>query len=188
MKIKNISNQELTIPFKKGNEKVLILKIQPGQIVYCEEKSSENKQVIILLKKKKIEITQEEKPSKIEYYHPYGVLPHSEILKLKNAESLPRPINDTEEDDDDGEEDIELLEVEPEIINSNSDPDISDISTNVEFKNNDLHKNKGGRPKGSKNKKKQGRPKKKRPRGRPSKNKKQDHVEITSPNNNNIAD
>jgi len=188
MKIKNISNQPLTIPFKQKGGKGIIITINPGQIVYCEPHTAENKQVIIYDRKGKIIITDDEKPQNGQYYHPYGVLPHSEILKLKNAESLPRPINDTEEDDDDGEEDIELLEVEPEIINSNSDPDISDISTNVEFKNNDLHKNKGGRPKGSKNKKKQGRPKKKRPRGRPSKNKKQDHVEITSPNNNNIAD
>lgn len=162
MKIKNISNQPLTIPFKSKQGKGVIITLNPGQIVFCESHTDKNQQVRVFLKKKKIEISEDDKPQNGQYYHAYGVLPHDEVVKLMQhtAHTL-----DLDEEDDEVEpsesipSDLEIKESEEEV------EDIDDTKQEGQIKN------KGGRPKGSKNKKKSGRPKKKKPIGRPSKNK-----------------
>lgn len=163
MKIKNISNQPLTIPFKSKQGKGVIITLNPGQIVFCESHTDKNQQVRVFLRKKKIEISEDDKPQNGQYYHAYGVLPHDEVVKLMQhtAHTL-----DLDEEDDEVEpsesipSDLEIKESEEEEVE-----DIDDTKQEGQIKN------KGGRPKGSKNKKKSGRPKKKKPIGRPSKNK-----------------
>ena len=99
MKIKNISNQPLTIPFKQKGGKGIIITINPGQIVYCEPHTAENKQVIIYDRKGKIIITDDEKPQNGQYYHPYGVLSHEEVLALKNHSTIVSVESDDEDED-----------------------------------------------------------------------------------------
>lgn len=188
MKIKNISNQTLNIPFKTQEGKGIIVSINPGQIVFCEDHTKGNKQVVIFLRKNKIEVSEDNKPTNAQYYHAYGVLSHDEVLKLKQStantlhldndddddESESSPVNesvpsDLEIKDDDEDEDNLDTKIE-------SDDDEDDEDGNLEEKDNESVqvKNKGGRPKGSKNKKKSKKPKKKKPIGRPKKNKKTD--------------
>jgi len=168
MKIKNISNQPLTIPFKQKGGKGIIITINPGQIVYCEPHTAENKQVIIYDRKGKIIITDDEKPQNGQYYHPYGVLSHEEVLALKNHSTIVSVESDDEDEEDEVSEEIDTNDLEI----SDDDSDDMDYDTDSDSTNNDqsgVEKNKGGRPKGSKNKKKGGRPKKKKPAGRPRK-------------------
>lgn len=188
MKIKNISNQTLNIPFKTQEGKGIIVSINPGQIVFCEDHTKGNKQVVIFLRKNKIEVSEDNKPTNAQYYHAYGVLSHDEVLKLKQStahtlhldnddddeesesapvsESVPSDLEIKEEDEDDD------LDTEIESNDENDDED----DDNLEEKGNESVqvKNKGGRPKGSKNKTKSRKPKKKKPIGRPKKNKKTD--------------
>lgn len=161
MKIKNISNQSLTIPFKSKQGKGVIITLNPGQIVFCESHTDKNQQVRVFLRKKKIEISEDDKPQNGQYYHAYGVLPHDEVVKLMQhtAHTL-----DLDEEDDEVEP-SESIPSDLEIKESEEVEDIDDTKQEGQIKN------KGGRPKGSKNKKKSGRPKKKKPIGRPSKNK-----------------
>lgn len=190
MRLKNISKQNLTIPFKHKNGRGVIVTINPGQVVYCEPHTAENKQVVIYLRKQKVEISNDEKPQNGEYYHPYGLLPHVEVMKLKHQEELnPKVIDVVEEEEeiqiDLKSEEIDIEEIKVDIESENDDEIISISSENKE----DISKNKGGRPKGSLNKSKSGRPKKKKPRGRPSSKKKNIKKESSDLNNlDNVTD
>jgi len=168
MKIKNISNQPLTIPFKQKGGKGIIITLNPGQIVYCEPHTSENNQVRVYNRKGKIIITDDDKPQNGQYYHPYGVLSHEEVLALKNHSTIISVESDEEEDEDIVKE-IDIVDLEDSQDEEENDDD-SDVDNDIEFTDEKgSEKNKGGRPKGSKNKKKGGRPKKKKPAGRPRK-------------------
>lgn len=166
MKIKNISNKPLEINFVNHPNPITL---KEGQIVYCKD-ADYHTSLKILAKKNLIEIkTDDPIPSTVELYHPYGSLPHSEILKLKNQSSGIALIIDEDEDEDAEEiEIIPVVPVEDEINNIESETgDIDTVSSEDEVSSNTP---KRGRPKGS-FKTKKGRPKKKRPRGRPSKKK-----------------
>mgnify|MGYP000084204803 FL=1 len=54
MKIKNISKKAISIPFKVKDKKTIILSLEPGQVVYCEEKANENNAIIVFKRKNKI--------------------------------------------------------------------------------------------------------------------------------------
>ncbi len=166
MKIKNISNKSLEINFVNHPNSITL---KEGQIVYCKDVDYHTS-LKILAKKNLIEIkTDDPTPSTVELYHPYGCLPHSEILKLKNQSGGIALIIDEDEDE---EEEIEVIPVIPteieidDIETDNSDVDVALVDDEESSGNTP----KRGRPKGS-FKTKKGRPKKKRPRGRPSKKK-----------------
>lgn len=190
MKIKNISSKTLEIPFKKKSGQLKKVTLLPGHIMYCEEHSINNNQVIVYKRKKIIEVTNDETPKNGEMYHPYGVLSHEEILKLKKETPEEKHHSiELVEDEDEGEE-IEVSideEIEKNLV---SDIVIEPtISMDSEI-NPTPPKNKGGRPKGS-TKKKKGRPKVKKPIGRPMKTPKPQKEEVEAPelksNDNNSA-
>lgn len=163
MKIKNISNKELSIPFKSKQGKGIILTLKPGQIVFCESHNDKNQQVRVFLRKNKIEISEDDKPQNGQYYHVYGVLPHEEVVKLMQHTAQTVDLDDEEDEISSSESISSDL-----VITESNEEEVDDID---DKKQDSQIKNKGGRPKGSKNKKKSGRPKKKKPIGRPSKNK-----------------
>lgn len=166
MKIKNISSKTLEIPFKRKSGQLKKVTLLPGQIMYCEENSDKNNQVIVYKRKKIIEVTNDEVPKNGEMYHSYGVLPHEEILKLKKEtpEEKHQPI-ELELVEDEGVEVSIDEEIEKNLM---SDIVIEPTITMDSEINSAPPKNKGGRPKGS-TKKKKGRPKVKKPIGRPRK-------------------
>ena len=142
MRIKNISEQTLTIPFKFSNGMPVVVTIQPGQIIYCEPKAEENKQVVIYCRKNKLEITQDEKPKNAQFYHPYGILPHSEVVKLKK-ENVVLHI-DVDEEEGEGESEVEEVIESEESPEMEEDVEIEESIEDIE----DKPKNKGGRPAG----------------------------------------
>lgn len=168
MKIKNISIKSISIPFKDVDGKSHVVNLQPGQIIYCENGFEKSNPMVIYQRKQVIEVSPSDKPQSAEYYHAYGVLPHSEVLKLKQQHIIISPITiediEEESEEDDVDEDIEISNTGIEIDVNEDDVDIIETEEGVI-----PQKNKGGRPKGVKNKSKKGRPKKKKPLGRPSK-------------------
>ena len=161
MKIKNISKKAISIPFKVKDKKTIILSLEPGQVVYCEEKANENNAIIVFKRKNKIELTEEDKPKNGEYYHVYGVLSHSEVLKLKQQE-VPKIISlDIEDDEDDDElPEVSIIEHSSDIDEtSDDDEDVDEIDINIDTDETSddatvSKVKKGGRPKGVKNKSK----------------------------------
>ncbi len=167
MKIKNISNQDLTIPMKKTSGQKMLITLTPEQFVYSEaEKKYENKQLIIWERKQLIEITDEPLPKNGEYCHPY------KSIKLA-ATNLPKGlrIEDVliDPDDDDSVEDETVPLIDESII-ENDEPADDDIKSvdNIKSENSldsevkTEKKGKGGRPPGAKNKDKRGKKKQKR--------------------------
>jgi len=192
MKIKNISSTQLTLAL---NKHTVIL--QPGQIVYTEPKT-DTRQLIVYEKKKAIEITDDDKPKNGQYYHPYSILD-----KKTTSHSIPIvPVY--EEEDDDEVIDVpaevkipdisdDVVEEEDEVPFDTADADLDEDDDEDDNESDDEEgeaekdgqpKNKGGRPKGSKNKSKAGRPKVKRKPGRPSKKKKVSKSKIKTEDSN----
>jgi len=173
MKIKNISNQVITILFDIKDSKSINLSLQPNQVVYCEDSVENNKQVVIYKRKNKIELTNDDKPKNGHYYHPYGVLPHAEVLKLKNqiVENIPIIEIDEEENiEPEDSQEVEILSLsDTEMENEDLEKDDVNYKLMTSDDETSKPKNKGGRPKGSMGKKKPGRVKKKKPIGRPKK-------------------
>lgn len=100
MKIKNIGHKNLKVAFNPKKGQTLIIELKPGQIIFGEPNSVDNKQILILTRKGILHITEDDKPLNGEYYKAYGVLPHADIIKLKN----PKPSNSSfvlEESDED---------------------------------------------------------------------------------------
>lgn len=160
MKIKNLSQQDLQIPMKKSNGQKLIVTLRPGQFAYSEAKQKrDNKQLLIWERKKAIEITEDELPKNLEYCHPYSPLTNHTVIPVSVIEL----VEEGEDEDEDDEVPVEV-EISPVAEDDDFEPKIPTTEKKEEEKI-----NKGGRPKGAKNKSKKGRKKVKRGRGRPSK-------------------
>jgi len=69
MKIKNISQQDLNLSVTKSNGEKIIVNMKSNQVLYTENGSDINKQILIYEKKKLISVTREiEKPDFVNYY------------------------------------------------------------------------------------------------------------------------
>ncbi len=186
MKLKNIGNKEIRIAFTPKKGKMIIADLKPGQIIFGEPGSIDNKQIVILKRKGKIEVFEDDKPKNGEYYKPYGLISHEDVVKLTHIETKKTTIIlEVDEDDDveielpeigkspvkEDESEFSLDEAEDDFNFENDEQDstgaideIDDQKADIKTESTNVSKNKGGRPKGSKNK-----PKK---RGRPSNKKK----------------
>lgn len=196
MRIKNLSAQDLKIPFKKSNGQQIVVTIHQNHFIYCEDHSIENKQIRIYERKGVIQILDGEKPEKLNFYHSYGSISHKEAIQIQKTP----PTIIIEEDDED-----EVIPAVEEVTITVSENDNDENEDNIEIEDLDVFtdegeegeeensnknenkpvKNKGGRPVGVKNKSKRGRKKSKKPVGRPSKNKKKVESDIILVNTNN---
>lgn len=155
MKIKNLSNQELKLPMKKSNGQKIIVVLAPGQIVYSEaEKKHENKQLVIWERKKLIEVTSDLLPQKLEYCHPYNTIKKAAVPTIAIEDDF----------DDDQDEETSEPTIDVSVLNGDDDEDDDvdkDINDDEEGTGSTVAptKNKGGRPKGAKNKSKRGKKK-----------------------------
>jgi hypothetical protein len=151
MKITNISSASspVSVSFKKGSGEFAEVLLSKGEFIYTDS-PEETKSIVIQWRKGNIETMQEEKPSDMEYYVVYGtdnivvdsVVDDNIVIKSNKVETTHIILQQESGD-------------EEEVIETPSD---------------EAKPNKGGRPKGAKNKPKRGRPKVKRPPGRPRKN------------------
>lgn len=152
MKIKNVSQQELkiSIPSEKGTETSTV---KPNQVMYCEDKASMTKQLVIYEKKRLITIEREiEKPDYVENYRPYYES-GTYIPSVKTQQiDLDDEIEDTEVDSDVFEPES-LAEL---VSNDEDDPEMSEPKRGrgrpkkpVTDTPADTEKKKRGRPKGS---------------------------------------
>jgi hypothetical protein len=165
MKVQNVTNgtnipQEIRLPLLKkggGNSNVTI---KPGEFVYIEERG--NNSVLRMYEAKRIlTVTEEQKPEPLSYYAVYNNNQVDNILK--NAEV-------TEEVEEVVDENVETESTEEAKEDVKVEITTPEIEIEVIVPEGTI-KNKGGRPKGSKNKPKRGRPKKKKAIGRPKKKK-----------------
>lgn len=100
MKIKNISNNDLVLSIQIGENGGLIMNVKPNQVMYCEEKSNINKQLIIYEKKKLITITKDiEKPEYVGYYKPYFESGTYQTISKKTNNTIIVEVDDEEDDD-----------------------------------------------------------------------------------------
>ncbi len=168
MKIKNISQENFTLPSNLIKDSTGTfhrdLVLTPGQIVYLETTLRPNA-FIVWARKKYIEITDDPKPAAVEYCKAYSTLKSAQIKT-----TIVDMDDDDVDDDDSGIEEIPMAiaevptldETEDETNEISSDVDTEDESEDDDNDDatNDLQtepvvvKNKGGRPKGVKNKKK----------------------------------
>ncbi len=101
MKLKNIGNKEIRIAFTPKKGKMIIADLKPGQIIFGEPGSIDNKQIVILKRKGKIEVFEDDKPKNGEYYKPYGLISHEDVVKLTHVETKKTTIIlEVDEDDD----------------------------------------------------------------------------------------
>ncbi len=147
MLIKNISDKNLQIPASVGKEKTFIL--EPGKIAYIEDKRSKDNQIIIWRKKQIIEVKEVNKPEKLQYDTPYSTTKQLNIAPIATIVDV---------DDDDDEDNEVMSEFPPAEITGGDgkeeDEEVFDEQQKEEDSTAEPIKNKGGRPKGVKNKKK----------------------------------
>lgn len=176
MKIKNISQDNFTIPSNLIKDSTGAfhrdLVLTPGQIVYLETTLRPNA-FIVWARKKYIEITDDPKPAAVEYCKAYSTLKSAQIKTTivdmdddddddSGIEEIPMAIvevpamEEVEEEEDDYTADA--MDKEASMDDDENDDDAANDAANDAV--NDLSaepvviKNKGGRPKGVKNKKK----------------------------------
>ena len=98
MKVRNISNQDLKISLQVNNE-IKSVTVKPNQVIYCEDKSQVNKQLLIYEKKKLVSIEKQvEKPDYVEHYKSFFE---------SGTYSTTKPVEPIELD-----EDMEIAEIE----------------------------------------------------------------------------
>jgi hypothetical protein len=149
MKIINISAvaHPISVSLKKKSGEFVEVMLSQEEYVFTDS-SEETKSMVIQARKGNIKAIQEDKPVDAEYYVVYG---NADVLGCDD--NLVHEVSETEETH-------MVLMGNP--IEGQSDDKIA---------SEEIKTNKGGRPKGSKNKKKRGRPKMKRAPGRPPKKK-----------------
>lgn len=190
MKIQNISNigNELQLTLAKKDGSYFTIYLKRGQFVYVDT-NNQPKSFYIQIRKGNIKSTEEDKPDNLAYF-----IAHSNTNTV-----FDNPVDEIKETDESTAEELLIAdkqkpEATEQILSDNA---VEKTTTNVEEFKNALTeyiqsieqeilpvKNKGGRPKGAKNKSKRGRKKIKRPPGRPRIHKKEE----TDSNNNIIAD
>ena len=144
MKIKNISTKPIKVPTKNSTgKKEFILEV--GQIAYLDDKRKKDNQIIIWEKKKAILVERNAvKPENLEYNRAYSVF----INGIHKISPAPNTINMIDLDDD-----LEGDDIAPPDDDIIAEVESEDDEPLTE-KNDTPVKNKGGRPKGAKNKKK----------------------------------
>jgi hypothetical protein len=166
MKIKNITDNKiiknnLSFPVTLDKNRGIEIILEPGQFIYVEEQF--NNMVLRVYKQKQlVSVVDEKKPSHLKYYEPY----YEHDLAVKDLE-------------------IKIEESKLDVIKIDKTPleqekSLTQVTSEEESQNDleieiivpeDALKNKGGRPKGSKNKPKKGRPGRPKKRGRKKKRK-----------------
>lgn len=152
MKIRNVSKQELKIAIPSGKE-ISTLTVRPNQVMYCEDKASVTKQLVIYEKKKLIVLERKaEKPDYVDNYRAYyesgTYVPNKKVVKI-----------DLDDELDDVEMGEDVLEVEPisELITEDEEDAEAGLVKRgrgrpkkaVSEQPADTEKKKRGRPKGS---------------------------------------
>lgn len=153
MKIKNISQQDLNLSVTKLNGEKIIVNMKPNQVLYSENETDINKQILIYEKKKLISVIRDiEKPDFVNYYKSF----FESGTFVPNYKS---PIIDLDDEDDDLDESIDNLDTVEITMSIDSDDEELDSDMPAEKKGR-------GRPKGTtKTPEKNNEPKK--GRGRP---------------------
>lgn len=188
MKIENISSVKMPMPvsFMTSAGKTINVNLSQGEFIYTDS-DVETKSIIIQAKKGNIKTYTEEKPDNLQYFEVYGqghVL--NNLLEGKRDLAIAKPMNRVVE-----EKDLALEKYQGQfkiptkaptskspsiVVNAELDvysdknlfPDkvnkANEILQGIDIP---ITKNKGGRPKGSKDTVKRGEPKLKKPAGRP---------------------
>ena len=131
MKVRNISNQDLKISLQVNNE-IKSVTVRPNQVMYCEDKSQINKQLLIYEKKKLVNIEKQvEKPDYVEHYKSFFE---------SGTYSTIKPADTIDIDDDIEMSEMQEGELEPERF---EEIDIDEIDDEV----NESVKKGRGRPK-----------------------------------------
>jgi uncharacterized protein (UPF0147 family) len=170
MKIVNATNKlliksEISLPLLKKNGGNQQVTLNPGEFVYVEEIGN-NSMLRFYERKKMIEVLEEEKPSNLNFYVVYN---YFDLLKevsenIANAhEKLRNEVINDERFPKALREEFSKIE---DKINSEEEEIVVEVIVPDNSLKEDSNQNKGGRPKGSKNKStkkkgKAGRPKKK---------------------------
>lgn len=133
MKIKNLSSQNLNLSFTKGNGEKTIITLKPNQVLYADNNSDINKQLLIYEKKKLLYVNREmDKPSYVDYYKPF----------FESGATTTVSSSFIDFDDEDDEEVDSIMNIEP--ISPNFDDSDDD------FDGDEMPVKKGrGRPKGT---------------------------------------
>lgn len=132
MKIKNLSQQNLSLSLTKESGENIIVNVKPNQIFYCENNLKINKQLLIYEKKNLIYLNQMmDKPSYVDYYKCFF-----ESGSYNNSNSS---FVDFDEEDD--EMDVPSFEIEDVSINLNEDDEFNEDGPSI--------KKGRGRPKGT---------------------------------------
>ncbi len=101
MKIKNLSSQNLNLSLTKGSGEKTIISLKPNQVLYADNNSDINKQLLIYEKKKLVYVNREmDKPSYVDYYKPFF---ESATSSTQNSGSY------VDLDDDDEDDDVDVL-------------------------------------------------------------------------------
>lgn len=156
MKIRNVSSQDLKLSLEV-NKQIKAVNLKPLQVMYCEDNSQVNRQLIVYEKKKLINIERlAEKPDYVEHYKSF-------FESGTYSVSKPSPVMDL----DDEIEITEAIEI-PEVEDSPFESDVVDQidSDGPKQDSDESEKKKRGRPKkpvmettATTEKKKRGRPK-----------------------------
>ncbi len=111
MKIKNLSSQNLNLSLTKGSGEKTIISLKPNQVLYADNNSDINKQLLIYEKKKLVYVNREmDKPSYVDYYKPFF---ESGTSSIQNSGSY------VDLDDDDEDDDMDVLVDGMDSIGSN---------------------------------------------------------------------
>jgi len=120
MKIKNNSQQDLNISINKLNGEKIIVNMKPNQVLYTENGSEINKQILIYEKKRIINVNREiDKPGFVNYYKSFFESGTFNLISNSSKVAL-------EDDEDDLEEtlnEFETLEIPKRIDSYDEDLD-----------------------------------------------------------------
>jgi hypothetical protein len=174
MKVTNITNetgsisQDVRLPFLRKDGSNINLTLKSGEYTYIEHKG--NNSILRLYEKKRIlKITQEDLPENYSYYKVYNNISIVEKVK-KTLKTVVKIF--TKEEDVSAIEEIHDISLKEELTSTLAEESSADEPIEVEIivpEDSVEIKNKGGRPKGSKNKSKRGRPKAKKQKKRTKK-------------------
>lgn len=154
MKIRNVSSQDLKLSLEV-NKQIKAVNLKPLQVMYCEDNSQVNRQLIVYEKKKLINIERlAEKPDYVEHYKSffesgtYSVPKPSPVVDLDEEIEIPEVVDTPFES-----EEFEEMVHGADGINQSSDESTKKkrgrpkkpVSENMTS----LEKKKRGRPKGS---------------------------------------
>jgi hypothetical protein len=107
MKIKNTSQQDLNLSINKLNGEKIIVNMKPNQVLYTENGSEINKQILIYEKKRIINVNREnDKPDFVNYYKSFF---ESGTFKISKPAKI--ALEDDEDDLEEALNEFEVLEI-----------------------------------------------------------------------------